>query len=472
MTRDSTWTRDSVTRLQDWLLEKSREHRKDLYIAFIDLSKAFDTINRELLWKHLSKLGVPPKFLGILQQLHDGMQARVITGELQSELFGVNVGVKQGCVLAPVLFNLILSAVTCLLHRALGHEDGVHVEYRLDGSLLNIRRLQAHTKTKTCQICELQYADDNAIVAHSKEALQRALDIITALYQAFGLQVNIQKTEVMSQLTTPTPSPPSFHINGVPLETVDHFTYLGSTLSSSCSLDTEIHTRINKASSSFGRLRSRVFENRNLKVSTKVAVYNAVCVSTLLYGAESWTPYSRHISNLEAFHIRCLQKILGLSWEDRVPYTDIYNSTDSICMEAAVAKRHLRWLGHTIRMPDHRLPRQVLYGQLSNAKRAAGGQKRRFKDYTRDLLKRCNILSTQLEALALDRSEWQVTCARAVSHIHHTNQQKRAERRTQRHQRAAGIPLATGFPCAICGRVCGSRIGLNAHEKWHQRQRR
>ena len=176
----------------------------------------------------------------------------------------------------------------------MGHEDGVHVEYRLDGSLFNIRRLQAHTKTKTRQICELQYADDCAILAHSPDFMQHALNTISSLYQSFGLQVNIQKTEVMSHLNTPAPTPTSFHIHGVPLKTVDHFTYLGSTLSSCCSLDTEIHNRINKASSSFGRLPSRVFENRNLKVSTRVAVYNAVCLSTLLYGSwthESWTPY-------------------------------------------------------------------------------------------------------------------------------------------------------------------------------------
>ncbi len=100
-----------------------------------------------------------------------------------------------------------------------------------------------------------------------------------------------------------------------------------------------MHTRINKAfKSSFGRLRSRVFESRNLKISAKVAVYNVVCLSTLLYGAESWTPYRQHITNLEAFHIRCLQKILKLSWEDRIPHTVILSNTDSICMEAAVAK--------------------------------------------------------------------------------------------------------------------------------------
>ncbi|KAL1246959.1 hypothetical protein QQF64_034303 [Cirrhinus molitorella] len=111
------------------LLEKSREQHKNLYIAFIDLSKAFDTINREFLWKYISKLGVPPKFLSILQQLRDGMQARVLIGELQSESFEVSVRVKQGCVLAPVLFNILLSAITCLFHCVMGHEDRVHVEY-------------------------------------------------------------------------------------------------------------------------------------------------------------------------------------------------------------------------------------------------------------------------------------------------------------------------------------------------------
>ncbi|KAK0145961.1 hypothetical protein N1851_015110 [Merluccius polli] len=121
-----------------------------------------------------------------------------------------------------------------------------------------------------------------------------------------------------------------------------------------------------------------------------------------------------------------------------------------------MAKKHLRWIGHTIRMPEHHLPRQVLYSQLMGAKRSAGGQKRRFKDYTRDLLKRANIPLTNL---ALNRSAWQVTCASVVSQIHQTNQDRRSERRIQRH-RGGWYLLASGFPCSICGRMCGSRIGL------------
>ncbi len=139
-------------------------------------------------------------------------------------------------------------------------------------------------------------------------------------------------------------------------------------------------------------------------------------------------------------------------------------------MEAAVAKKHLRWLGQTISMPEYCLPRQVLYSQPIGAKRSAGGLNQHFKDYTRDLLKRANIPLTQLESLALDRSAWQVTCATAVSQIHQTNQDLRSERCIKRNQWVAGTPLVSGFPCSICGKVCGSRIGLHAHKKLHQRQ--
>lgn len=143
-----------------------------------------------MIWKQLSKLGVPPKFLSILQQLHDEMQARVLTGILQAELFQVNVVSWHQ--------SSSLSAISDLFHRALRRSDGVPFKYRLDGSLFNIWQLRAHTKMETVQICELQYADDCGIFAHSSESMQHSLNMTCTLYQSFGLQVNIQKTEVMS----------------------------------------------------------------------------------------------------------------------------------------------------------------------------------------------------------------------------------------------------------------------------------
>ncbi|KAJ8348520.1 hypothetical protein SKAU_G00271090 [Synaphobranchus kaupii] len=119
-------------------------------------------------------------------------------------------------------------------------------------------------------------------------------------------QINIKKTQIVVQEFVPQPT---FTLDSHPLAIVPHFTYLCSILSPSCNIDDDTQVRIGLALVAFGRLKSRVFQNRYLTISTKAAVYMAVCLSTLLYGSEAWT--------LEAFHIRCLQRILGVSWADR-----------------------------------------------------------------------------------------------------------------------------------------------------------
>ena len=129
-------TTDAVFSIRQ-LQEKCHEEKKNLYMAFIDLSKAFDTVNRELLWRVLQKFGVPAKYLSVLRQFHDGMQARVRAGGLTSDPFPVAVGVKQGCVLAPALFNLFLAAITLITHNIIGGYKGVEIEYRLDGNLVH-----------------------------------------------------------------------------------------------------------------------------------------------------------------------------------------------------------------------------------------------------------------------------------------------------------------------------------------------
>lgn len=106
------------------LQEKCREQHQNMFMAFVDLSKAFDTVQRELLWDILLRFGCPDKFVNILRQFHDGMTARVTIGGQESEPFPVRTGVRQGCVLAPVLFNIILLCVTKLLHNEIENSSG------------------------------------------------------------------------------------------------------------------------------------------------------------------------------------------------------------------------------------------------------------------------------------------------------------------------------------------------------------
>ncbi|KAK0135214.1 Craniofacial development protein 2 [Merluccius polli] len=262
------------------------------------------------------------------------------------------------------------------------------------------------TKISPVLIFDLQYADDAAFLSHTPDGLQRSLDVISETYHRAGLIVNTKKTEVLPSV--PPAGAPILTISGTQLKNIGIFTYLGTNL-------TCVQRCLNLASSTFGRLSDRVFTNRNLKIHTKAAVYNAVVISTLLYGCKAWVPYRRHVKLLESFHTRRLQQILCLRWWDKVTHTDIRRRAGIASVESMLLHRQLRWLGHIIRMPANRLPRQVLYGQLSQGPRSAGGQKKRYKDHVKATLKCSNIPFSNLESLAADRDTWRSTCADAMS---------------------------------------------------------
>ncbi|VDL90011.1 unnamed protein product [Schistocephalus solidus] len=114
-----------------------------LYTTFVDLTKAFDTVNRDRLWKVMRKFGCPERFTHMVRQLHGGMTARVTDNGTVSEAFTVTNGVKQGCVLAPTFFSLMFS--TMLMDAYRDEQPGIRIAYRTDGHLLNSRRIQSMT---------------------------------------------------------------------------------------------------------------------------------------------------------------------------------------------------------------------------------------------------------------------------------------------------------------------------------------
>ena len=105
---------------------------------------------------------------------------------------------------------------------------------------------------------------------------------------------------------------PPITVKGVTLKVVESFAYLGSihVLSRSVRIDNEVDARIAKASTAFGRLRKKVWESNGLITRTKLKVYKAVILPSLLYSCETWTVYSSHANTLNRFHLDCLRKIL------------------------------------------------------------------------------------------------------------------------------------------------------------------
>ena len=221
------------------LQEKCQEQNMDLYSTYVDLTKAFDTVSRDGLWKIMNKFGCPTRFINIVKQLHEGMMARVQDNGETSEAFPVTNGVKQGCVLAPTLFSIMFSA---MLSDAFSDSNlGISLTHRTDGSIFNIRRLQAKTKVSLTTINDLLFADDCALNTNSETSMQQKVNKFSISCDSLGLTISTKKTEVLQQ---PAPDKPyhelDIKVNGEQLKAVDKFTYLGSTLSRNVTIDDEV----------------------------------------------------------------------------------------------------------------------------------------------------------------------------------------------------------------------------------------
>ena len=215
-----------------------------------------------------------------------------------------------------------------------------------------------------------------------------------------------------------------------------------------------------------------MFCNKNLRIHTKIAVCKAVIISTILYSCETCVPYRRHIRLLESFHIRRFQLILGLCWWHKVTHSEIISRAGIPSIKSMLLHRHLRWLGHVIRMPHSRLPHCVPYGQLILGHRSVGGQRKRFNDHIKLILKKCHIPFSRLETLASNRATWRSFCAFGMSYFDNEYDRAAALRRSRRHQHA---PVLCPIPnsvhqCPLCGRQCFSRIGLLSHSKTHSQR--
>ena len=302
-----------------------------------------------------------------------------------SDSLPIATGVKQGYVLAPTLFSILFS----LMLREAKEDlmDDISIRFRTDGSIFNLRRLLAHTKTIEVLIVELLFADDCALLAHTQEALQYIVKRFAEAAKAFGFTISLKKTEVLHQSPPGgVYSPPQINIEGTSLNSVEHFTYLVSVISNDVTVNKDLDKRRTRASSSFGRLHKRVWQNHSLRLSTKIQVYRAVVVPTLLYGCATWVLYRKQIRLLERFHQRCLRSMMGIKWQEYVTNEEALKRASLPSLECTLLQQQLRWAGHVARMEDSRMPKAVLLGELREGKRKCGAPKKRYKDQLKQQL--------------------------------------------------------------------------------------
>ena len=120
------------------------------------------------------------------------------------------------------------------------------------------------------------------------------------------------------------------NVDETTLNPVKELMYFGSIIASDGYIEAELQNIMSKASMSFGRLRERLWNNHNVSIRVKGKLYRAIILSTLLYGAETWTVYRRNVKKQHAFMMRHLQSIMKIRWQEKVTNINVIKREDSL----------------------------------------------------------------------------------------------------------------------------------------------
>ena len=263
-----------------------------LYMAFLDITKAYDSVPREALFRVLQeRYGVDAGAVRVLRALYTGMQGRVRVGAATSTPFAIDTGVRQGCILSPLLFAVYLDF---LLRSSLAECRALGIEWTYARDALARAQTARHHRTWiACPWCRIitmiLYADDMVVWADSAEKLQQMVAHLSEGLAAGGLLLSAPKSKIMvtggarggDELERP------ITINGEALEVVEEFKYLGSVISADGTDKEDLRQRIGRAWGAFYNLGQTLLERRmGTKLRGRI-LYTSV-VAVLLHGCEHW----------------------------------------------------------------------------------------------------------------------------------------------------------------------------------------
>ena len=212
------------------LCEKYLHHQQNLYHVFIDFKKAFDRVWHEALWATMRKYNINASIIRAIENLYDKAQSAVLFNGSTGEWFRTTVGVRQGCLLSPTLFNIFLERIMC---EALDdHEGSVSIGGRL--------------------ITNFRFADDIVVNAEEEEEASVLIDRFDRTTTRYKMEIGSDKTKVMTN--NPNAFQREIKIKGQRLEEVENLKYLGAIISNEGSKP-EILSRITQITAALSRLK-------------------------------------------------------------------------------------------------------------------------------------------------------------------------------------------------------------------------
>ena len=320
---------------------KARARKEKIHLGFVDITKAYDSVNRELLWKKLASIGIKGKFLGMLQSMYanDTVES-VVNGVTTSPVY-LRRGLRQGCSLSPILFNLYISDI--------GHDLTTAGEGFDIGNGITVSGLL--------------FADDIVVIARSAPGLKNLLNLLNRRCEDLRLVISEEKSKVVA------PSDDVWDVFGdeglvVSLEQVLQYKYLGMETFSSI-----YKTFMSKQKKCVTTAKKYMFGclylgNRGsdlIKVTT--TTWESVAVPAILYGCETVIFSNAKVEELETIQAQVAKRILG------VP-----KNTSNLCAQTELGfkpirlvllLKQLKFYFRVLRLPNSRWVKIALLNHLS-----------------------------------------------------------------------------------------------------------
>jgi len=247
----------------------------------------------------LTEQGVPTKVVNIIKELYKKSTCQVIHRNWKSESIPMRNGVKQGCILSPLLFNIVLDTA---LSKANDTQRGIRW-------------------TLTDRLEDLDYADDICLLAHTFNHIRTKLQRLHCETAKVGLKIKISKTK---EIRIHTPNNQPLLLNDQQTEQVYEFPYLGSIISKdNGGTDRDVAERITKAQGAF-RMLNTVWRSTTYSNNTKIRIFNTNVKSILLYGCETWKFTKTIIHQLQVLVNRCIRRILKIFWPVQISNQELW----------------------------------------------------------------------------------------------------------------------------------------------------
>lgn len=316
---------------------------QDVFACFIDFEKAFDRVRHDRLVQILLERNIDVRDVRIISNLYWGQKASVRVGDQLAKEVEIRRGVRQGCILSPLLFNLYSEAI----FKEIMEEETAGIV--VNGEIIN----------------NVRYADDTVLLTSSLGDMQHLLEKLKERCWKFGLGINFNKTKLMVVTKSPqTRGQISLRIADTVIENVETYKYLGVWMERTGDQTREIRTRIEMARATFVKMR-KLFISRDIELGIRMRMLRCYVFSVLLYGAETWTLKKMHLDKLQAFEMWCYRGMWRIPWTDRITNDEVLNGMRKECeVINSIKKRKLQYLGHVMHGPRHALLQLIIQGKI------------------------------------------------------------------------------------------------------------